>query len=153
MSTTISEFVASQIESKAKDFVKSYQAVAEDKKSWKPLDKGRSALDQFLEVALLNGYVTDVILTQSWPEGGFDAYEAEKEKLLTADWDTLNTIFEKNLVRLLEAIRGVDASQFEVQIHYPWGAQSMLDTITYPLWNMSYHEGQINYIHYLNGGE
>ena len=38
-----------------------------------------------------------------------------------------------------------------VEIPMPWGPMTIGRMITYPQWNMTYHEGQINYLASLLG--
>jgi len=33
-----------------------------------------------------------------------------------------------------------------VEVQMPWGMMTLAQIISYPYWDMSYHEGQINYL-------
>jgi hypothetical protein len=154
---TVSEFVAESTESRAKTFLETYRRLPENLRKWRPLDKGRSAADQFAECALLNLATAQLIESRQWPPdadgkmsfsiGGNDLETLKAELIETGNH--METVFEQNLAVLIPALRNVDEDQLTEEIILPWGPQTLAQIITYPLWNMSYHEGQVNYISFL----
>jgi hypothetical protein len=155
--SAILEFVAESTESRAKTFLETYRRLPENLREWRPLDKGRSAADQFAECALLNLATAQLIESRQWPTdadgkmsfsiGGNDLETLKAELIETGD--QMQAVFEQNLAVLIPVIRKVREDQLSEEIALPWGPQTLAQIITYPLWNMSYHEGQINYISFL----
>ena len=49
-------------------------STAEDKQTWKPLDEGRSALDQIAECALITDFAAKMLIEKACPEFSNEAY-------------------------------------------------------------------------------
>jgi len=58
----------------------------------------------------------------------------------------LNSLLEVNLEKVASVIRSVPDKDLDIELEMPWGKGTIGQIIAYPYWNMSYHEGQINYI-------
>jgi hypothetical protein len=154
---TVSEFVAEATETRAKAFLETYRRLPEPLRKWRPLDKGRSAADQFAECALLNLETAKLIESGQWPTdadgkmsvsiGGNDLETLKAELIETGDH--MLEVFERNFAVLIAVLQSVSEDRLSEEIMLPWGPQTLAQIITYPLWNMSYHEGQINYISFL----
>lgn len=114
--------------------------------SWSPLDKGRSALDQVAECALIAGFAAGIIQSKEVPPVDWAAFETAKQGLAADATATLAALAAKTgeLTAVLEGLSAEDAA-FEVTL--PWGevvTLAGLADVVY--WNNTYHEGQINYI-------
>ncbi len=146
MSDTLHQFLTNATKKAAADLEAALQRLPEDKRGWKPMDKARSALDQAAECALINGHTVDLIKTRifEW-NGDFSEFERAKVALSQDEKATLSQLHE-NTARVIDAINSVPAADLGVEIQMPWGTMTMAQIIAYPYWNMSYHEGQINYI-------
>lgn len=118
-----------------------------DKMTWKPLDKGRTALEQVIECA---GFA---LLTKAM----FDAQAAvpidmEKMAAMRVQYDTpekalalLDSAFEA----LGQAVEAFPAEKLGDKIILPFGGgmeRSFAEVAMMTHWNTVYHEGQINYI-------
>lgn len=117
-----------------------------EKRDWSPSPTARTALDMAAEVAILNGIVTRVIEDRSFP-ADFEMAGFLREKTeLARNWDALQTLLHRNTEGAVTAIASVPDADLGLEIQMPWGLLSLADTVSYPYWNMKYHEGQINYI-------
>ena len=141
---TIQDYAADAIEKSAEDLIKVAMALPEDKRDWKPLDKGRSALSQLAECAAINTLSAKVVEAAAWQ----DSLMAEHGPLVAA-LDTPEKAIDalrEGTVHLVKAIRETPDSHLAHQITLPWATVSLAQMFLMPLWNMSYHEGQITYI-------
>ena len=146
MSGTLQEFLAGAIEKAAVDLETALLRLPEDERNWKAAETSRSALDQVAECALINGSAVDLIHTRKWPDT-FDFAEFERQKLAQmGDWDSLQALLHTNTARVAEAVRATPDADLGVQIQMPFGPMTLAQVLAYPYWNMSYHEGQINFI-------
>jgi len=146
MSITLQAFFADAARQAAADLEAALLRLPEDKRNWSPAEKARTALDQAAECAMLNGYTVDLIQTRKWPaDYSFDAFFREKAEL-ARDWNAVKVLLNQNTAKAAEAIRAVPDEDLGIQIQMPWGLMPLSKIIAYPYWNMSYHEGQINYI-------
>jgi uncharacterized damage-inducible protein DinB len=146
MPETLQTFLASATQKAAADLETALMRVPEDKRTWSPMDKARSAMDQAAEVAMLNGYTAHLINNRSWDtKFDFDDYLQEKAAL-AQDWNAVKALLDKNTPLVIAAIQAVPDSDLDIEVTLPWGPSSLAQVMSYPYWNMSYHEGQINYI-------
>jgi len=146
MAGSLQTFLAQATQKAADDLKAAVLRVPEDKREWSPLDKARTALDQAAECAILTGSTADLIAARVWSMGS-DFSEFLKQKAeLARDWDAIQTLLQQNTERVIEAIRAVPEEDLENIIDMPWGPMTLANIMAYPYWNMSYHEGQVNYI-------
>ena len=145
MSNTLQEFLAEATQKAAADLEAAVLRVPEDKRSWSPMDKARTALDQAAECAMLNGFGAELITTRVWSMNDFGAYQQAKAEL-AKDWNAVKALLDENTPKLIAAIKAAPDADLGVEIPMPWGSESLAKVLAYPYWNMSYHEGQINYI-------
>jgi uncharacterized damage-inducible protein DinB len=123
------------------------RSLPQDRLDWKPAPGARSALDQLQEAATGVSQFWSVITTGTM-EGGpesFAKWQEERAKLTSLDELEQRTREETD--RLAEYISSLSEAQLAEPITLPWpGEHKKADVAAYHLWNMSYHEGQINYI-------
>ena len=95
---------------------------------------------------MLNGSVARLIATRTW-DAGFDfaAYVKAKEELARDQVAALRLLRENTAV-VVDAIGAVSDADLAVNVETPFQTRTLAQIIAYPYWNMSYHEGQINYI-------
>ena len=141
---TIQEYAAAALEKSAGDLIQAALALPEDKRDWQPLEKGRSALSQLAECAVMNTLAAKIVRAGAYQES------------LTAEWGemlpTLDTP-DKAIAKLREgtaalasAVREAPDVNLGNEISLPWTTATLAQFFQMPLWNMSYHEGQITYI-------
>jgi hypothetical protein len=145
MPKSIPEYVAEKTEQAVLDLLTAAQDVPEDRRAWKPFDQGRSALDQLSECALLNRYTANVIENHGWPADGFANYMADKAEI-EKDWDTAVEALKASVPVLIAAIRAFPEDKLDTVTETSFGPMTLEKNLSYPWWNMSYHQGQITYI-------
>ncbi len=141
---TLQEYAAAAIEKSASDLIQAVLTLPEDKRDWKPMDKGRSALSQLAECAVINELFAQVAETGVW-----SAERPVMSGRQVAALDTLDDAMEAlrgGTAHLTAAVRGAADANLGDVIHLPWRTLTLAQVFLMPLWNMSYHEGQINYI-------
>lgn len=151
MSGPLQAFLIQATQKAADDVQAALLNLPEDKRDWQPAETSRTALDQLAEIAILTGHTADLIATGKWTLGadfgGFVQAKAE----LSKDWPGIQELLKANLAKLNAALEAVPDSELDTLIDMPWGPMKMSQIIAYPYWNMTYHEGQINYIASLLG--
>lgn len=146
MPHTLQDFLATAIQKAATDLEAALLRLPEDKRSWSALDKARTALDQVAECAMLNGSTAELIQARRWAtDFDFAEYQLAKNEL-QADWDRLQPMLKQNTEKVIAAVRAVPDEDLSSAIEMPWGPMTLAQIVAYPYWNMSYHEGQINFI-------
>jgi uncharacterized damage-inducible protein DinB len=151
MPNSVQEFLAASTQKAAADLFAALDAIPAEKRSWKPSDKARSALDQFAECALLNGSVANTITHRAGPSAEFMEQYAGLKDSLSQDENAARALLETNTARVIAAIRAAPSEDLETEVGMPWGAMTLRAICTYPFWNMTYHQGQIVYIGSLLG--
>ncbi|MEO7718221.1 MAG: DinB family protein [Capsulimonas sp.] len=149
MPKSVQEYVVGVTEKAAKELLAAAMETPEDRRDWSPLDKGRTVIDQVAECALLNGYTAQVLEDRNWAPTAFANYPEEKAAIVT-DWGTVSAALEAGLPRLTAAIRGLSDEDLELVLETPFGPMSMEQIASYPVWNMTYHQGQVTYVGILN---
>lgn len=145
MATNLQQFLAESAEETAKNLETALNRLPEDKRNWSPMGDARTAMDMAAECAMLCD-VTDIVQSRSFP-GGFDFEQFGIRKAeLAKDPEATWALLHKNLARSVATIRAIPDEDLNIQIELPWGPSTIAQIIAYPYWNMSYHEGQINYI-------
>jgi hypothetical protein len=146
MSNKLQNFLANAAIKAASDLEVALMRLPEDKRDWSAQGDARSALDLVAECAILNGSTVDLIKTRQFPpDYDMASYMTEKAEL-AKDWEALQSLLHQNTARVVAAIRAVPEEDLEAEVTMPWGPMTLEQVISYPHWNMSYHEGQINYI-------
>jgi hypothetical protein len=149
MSAHTQDYISKLTLKAADELLEAYNNIPEDKRSWSPMDAGRSAVDQLAECAMLGDKTAGTIVTHE-VNLDFGAYYAQKAAL-TEEPAKAIALFEEMKPKILAAIAAVPDNDLEVTVQFPWGPMTLSDIIAYPYWNMSYHTGQINYIASLLG--
>lgn len=126
-------------------------STAEDKQTWKPLDEGRSALDQIAECALITDFAAKMLIEKACPEFSNEAYGAGIAALDTMD--KAIAALDASWANLKSVILDFPTEDLEKSIMLPWfpDPQTFANIMFIALWNNTYHIGQINYIQTLYG--
>ncbi len=128
--------------------------VPADKLDWKPLEAGRSVLDQLQECAVIAGFYKSLLATYLMPEFGPE-FMADYNKA-RAELDTMakvESMLRENTATAVAAIRrAVPDDVIENEMPFfgpePWKVYSVMNAHA---WNMHYHTGQICYVQTLLG--
>ncbi len=150
MSNILTEFFATATQKASDGLITAFLRLPDDKRGWSPEGKGRTALDQVAECALLNGFTATLIETRTWQDDAFSGFFAQKEEA-ARDWGKLQPLLMENTHRVIASLRAVPEDALGDEIVLPWNKQTLAETIAYPYWNMAYHEGQISYLASLLG--
>ena len=151
MSTTLQEFFADATLKASEDLAEALLRLPEDKRDWSPEGKGRTALDQAAECALLNGYTVNLLQTRRWSDNAMETFQRDRDALLPQGWEALHTRLREGAGRFAAAVRAIPDDALTDEIEMPWRTQTVAEIVAYPYWNMTYHLGQINYIASLLG--
>ncbi len=146
MPNTLQQYLTTATHKAADDLEAALLRLPEERRGWSPMDKARSALDQAAECAILNGSTAQLIQTRVFPANyDFAAFFQAKEEL-ARDWNAVQALLHENTAKAVAAIGAVSDEDLAIEIQMPWGPMTLAQIMSYPFWNMSYHEGQINYI-------
>ena len=146
MSHTLQDFFTAATQKAADDLAAAFLRLPEDKRGWTPDEKSRTALDQVAECILINGYTAEMIQTRTWQTDSFAQFPAEKAEAAAQEWETLHARLQENTDRVIAAIGTVADEALGDEIELPWSKLTLAEVVAYPYWNMTYHQGQINYI-------
>lgn len=146
MPNALQEFLARATLKQREQLEAAIARLPEDKRAWSPMGDARTAVDQFTECAMLNGSTVEMLQTRSFPANFDFATYLEAKAALSQDWEKVQAMLKENTDRAIAAILAVPEADFNVEVQMPWGPLKLSDIMSYPYWNMSYHEGQINYI-------
>jgi uncharacterized damage-inducible protein DinB len=132
---------------------KAARAMPEDKLKWKVMDKGRSALDLCAECAQMIPSTIEMLEAKALPPMDPAAYEAMQAERAAWSLDDCERICRESSEKLYDVLRDYPDQDLEQRIDLPFGdrAWTMADVASYPLWNLTYHLGQIGYILTLYG--
>ncbi len=147
MSGHLQKFLVTATQKASADLITAVGNLPEGKSSWSPFDKGRSAVDQVAECAILNGLSADLIAKRAFPaDFTMEAFVSAKAELAAGDWESLKSLLAANTALVVASIEAVPDEDLELIIAMPWGERTLAEIMSYCYWNMSYHEGQTNYI-------
>jgi uncharacterized damage-inducible protein DinB len=150
---SVQEMLATMNRKAAQDLARAVAALG-DKATWRPLDKGRSALDQVLECAGFAHAGAHIFTRGEVPElspesfARFGAENDTPEKALAA--------LERTSEAFAQAIRALPTEKLGDKVTLPFGGGMELSLGEVALmnhWNTVYHEGQVNYIQTLCADE
>lgn len=127
-------------------FLAMVKRVPSDKMDWVPQEGMRSALDQFQEVA--------TAISSNWSiyehrkaEGSMKSFHewlSSRAKLVV--FEELEARLRADTDMLLAHLESLPVDELRAPVQLPWGEHIVADTVTFHLWNMAYHEGQIAYM-------
>ena len=144
MPNNLQDFLADAAEKASADLVTAFLRLPQDRRSWSPADTARSALDQMAECALLNGASADLMQTRRWNHDY--PYERLHAQTMAAGWEHLRALLKENTERAAAVIRAVPDDALDAEVALPGETQTLAQVLAFPYWNMSYHQGQINYM-------
>ena len=154
MTVMNSQFLIATIRSAHDGFLRTVQAVPDDKMTWKPLDNGRSVLDLLGDTAQTVGMIAELAQTRGEIKPSYEKFAALKTE--RADWTPEHAMksLEENAQKLYTAIGELSEEELSQPVTMEIGAG-----MTMPLagWIMMAHRtfisrfAQINYIQTLYG--
>ncbi len=146
MSNTSQEYLVRVTLKAVKSLETALLSLPEDRRNWSPGGEARTALDMVAECTLMNEATITLLKTKVFATS-FDFAEYDRKRTeLCENWSILQTRLHESTAHVTEAIRAVPDADLTIVVPMPWGENTIEDIAGYPYWNMSYHEGQINYI-------
>ena len=146
MPNTLQDFLVTATQKAADDLAAAFLRLPEDKRGWSPGEKSRTALDQVAECVILNGYTADLIQTRTWQQDWMDKFFSEKAEAAAQDWETLHARLQENTQRVTAAIAAIPDEALTEEIALFGRTMTLAEVMARSYWNMTYHEGQINYL-------
>ncbi len=146
MPNTLQDYLVTATHKAAADLAAAFLRLPEDRRGWSPEGKGRTALDQVAECAILNGYTAALIQTRTWEAGWLAAFPAEKAEAAAQDWETLHARLQESAARVAAAIAAAPDEALADEIQLFGRTMTLAEILARSYWNMTYHEGQISYI-------
>ena len=118
--------------------------------TWSPLDKGRTAVDQVAECALITDWVAQTLEDFTLAPMDWEAYGTSKASLDTPE-KALGALKPAS-ERCIAALRQLPSEKAGDVVELPWGENCTLGELANIVWwNNTYHNGQICYIQTLLG--
>jgi hypothetical protein len=145
------DFIIQDTERNLANFFYTCRQVPADKLEWRPLDAGRSTLDQAQEVALCPMWVPGLLSARGFDPSIFGGFEEGKAQL--PDLDACEAAANENMKKLIEAVKAFPEAEYQTEVEFPWGKYTFLQTMTFAGWNANYHMGQVSYIQTLYGDQ
>ena len=145
MSDALYDFLAQMTRRAAANLETAYLRLPADRRRWSPGGAARTAADMVAECAFMND-ISGLVEARAFPPG-FDAAALRRIKAaLMEDDDRLLGTLRENAERGIAALRTAPVSDLGAEVKLITLTVTLGQIIAYPYWNMSYHEGQINYI-------
>lgn len=146
MSKHLQEFLGRATRKAAADLEAALRRLPDDKRDWSPMGGARTALDMVAECAIMNGSTADLIQTRVFPADFDMAVFQHALTELSRAGNALVLRLHENAAKVAAVIESVEENDLDAEVMLPWGPMTLAQVMAYPYWNMSYHEGQINYV-------
>ncbi len=150
--TTYQQSIVAMSRGAVDSLLNSARATPEERLTWKPMDSGRSVLNQLAEVVQVAGWFTRIFETKKADFFDRDFIVSERQKrdeLTMADIEAQIGPAHESLYAAILALSDAD---LDIKIALRPGWESTLrDVCYYPLRNLWYHFGQVNYVQTLYG--
>lgn len=145
----LQNFLAASTLHVAESLSKAFLSLPKERRAWPAGGSARTAADQLAECVVINNGVAEGILdpatAANYDMAGFKAAIQE----LAGDLAALPGALAESARKLALAIETVPDESLDTEIELPWGKWKMSQLMGHPYWNMSYHEGQVNFISHL----
>jgi hypothetical protein len=125
--------------------------VPEEKRDWVPQGKARTLHDILAECAVLPGrWHTFLLGNDPLPPPDREGYERAKAELNTLE--KIRAAGDAAIARLCEQIEAIPDDRLDEERAMPWGqTMTLADRLFICYWNLTYHDGQVNYLQMLLG--
>jgi hypothetical protein len=122
-----------------------------NKATWSPMEKGRTAINQVAECAILTSGAVHAFETGTFPSMDQEAFGAMMTELSGSAEQALAALAQ-HTEKVCVALGASSAEKLATTVTLPWGTIASLEEVAMMMyWNNTYHEGQINYISTLVG--
>ena len=130
------------------------RAMPADKLSWKPMENGRTVLDQLQEVSSAASFFSAVLEKKADPKIPPEKFQELRQK--RQSWDTLDkceAACKENTDKLFGQIRALSDADLGTKVKFDGNPRefTLADVAMFHQTHVNYHIGQINYIQTLYG--
>jgi uncharacterized damage-inducible protein DinB len=148
---TVQELAVKLNRDAAASLVRNVRAMPDDKAAWQPLEKGRTALSQLQECAVICGFTIDTLKTHAIAPDFHEAFGRESAQIDTVDKAVAR--LEERSAALAAAIQAFPDADLDIPVKLPWQEEpaSLAELMFMNFWNTVYHVGQVSYIQTLYG--
>ncbi|MFM9872300.1 MAG: DinB family protein [Fimbriimonadaceae bacterium] len=148
----VQDFIADETMRATEGLIHQTTRMPDGKSDWKPLDEGRTALDQVAECALICGAMVKVLEEFRMPDFTPEMMEEFERKKSALSLESAIDLLRQNSAVLGEAIRAVPDEKLAEEMSF-WGPEkwTVAAVMNYHNWNLVYHTGQVSYIQTLYG--
>lgn len=149
---TVNQFIADRTAEMSGTLVRAIRKMPTDKTEWKPLDNGRTVLDQVQECVGANKFALTVLQTYTLPERDPDHTERLQKELDTLDKAV--AALEGSTAQIVAAIKEFPTEKLDEKIVLPFRGgfeTSYAWVANFCYMHLTYHYGQINYVQTLYG--
>ncbi len=132
----------------AKHLKNNLLALAEDKRNTCPGGCAHTPIFMVAECGAVNGMVARLLNKEV-----FERPSSEQRQAYLTSFDTTEkalALLEENTAKLTAAIDGLDESTLGDTVQTMIGERTMFGLAEIPMWHMSYHDGQLNYLQTLH---
>ena len=135
----------------AETLLKNVVAMPAEKLVWKPLDEGRTVLDQIQECAVITGMFAVAFKDRKFPEDSSQYYSDGLKSIDTIEKAV--ELLKSNADSLATGIESFSEADLEQKLQFPWddSPKTFAELAMMNYWNLCFHEGQIAYIQTLYG--
>ncbi len=149
---TLNELAATLTREAGSNLARAIKAMPPEKQAWRPMDSGRSPIDQVAECAAFNFAGAQSLRDRKLPPMTHEQIQAFKTDHDTAD--TALAALKQSTGELIEAIKRFPADRLDEEVELTF-APGIIKSFGWKMmcgyWNTIYHWGQINYIQTLYG--
>ena len=146
--STVKELAVARIEKTSKALLAAAEKLSPEQGVWKPMDKGRTALSQVFECGFINNNIAETLNARDYPASSIPELMQAMQKA-EQEHDTLEkaiVYLKTSSVFLFAAADNFPEKHLFEEVKLPFGMFTYEALLFQAYWNMSYHEGQINYI-------
>ena len=141
------EFLNLLTERRVKSLFEVARTIPADRLAWEPAPGARSALNILQEVSTAVDAFWQIYTDRrmDWSPESYSEWLNRRESL--TDIDDLETACLASTARLAEFTLTVPTEELLDNVELPFpGDHDVAEILSYHYWNVSYHEGQLNYI-------
>jgi hypothetical protein len=149
------DYISDETKKAATEAFRYAKAVPADKIEWKPMEAGRSVLEQCREMAKCPDWALDILAGKEMDFGNEE--EMAKQFAEMGAWQTVEECERQCLAKLdklAEHMRNTPDEKLSDTRFLPFDGGrdfTWAEMMDYPRWNFNYHLGQIAYVQTLYG--
>jgi len=146
MEKSAQRLIAQRLRAATDQVIATTKAMPEDKLRWTPMENGRCVLELLADCVHCSLRVAKIIQQRNFN----DLPDAPDWQ--TTDLATFHELLRSSTEAYCEVVMSVPDEDLTLEFDAPWGGKLEVGGgMFHPYWNMTYHEGQINYIQTLYG--